>query len=132
MTKTSQGPVILCVDDEEVGLSLRKLLLQSEGYSVFTAENGAQALDLFSSEWIDVVVLDYMMPGMNGDVVAQQMKRLKPAVPILMLSAYANLPDETLVCADKYITKNEPPPVLLSSVTELLDAKCKKTSQMAS
>lgn len=131
MAKTSKDPVVLCVDDEVVGLFIRKLLLESDGHRVFTAENGSQALQLFSSERIDLVILDYMMPGMNGDVVARQMKRLKPAVPILMLSAFADLPEETLVCVDKYINKNEPPPVLLSAVAQLLDAKEKGTSQVA-
>lgn len=132
MATISRGTVILCVDDEAVGLSVRKLLLESEGYSVFTAENGSQALALFSSERIDVVVLDYMMPEMNGDVVAEEMKRRKPAVPILMLSAYVDLPDESLRCVDKYITKSEPPPVLLDTLAELLNPRQKFISRFAS
>ncbi|HET9184328.1 MAG TPA: response regulator [Candidatus Angelobacter sp.] len=119
------------MDDEAVGLSVRKLLFESEGYSVFTAENGSEALALFYSERIDVVVLDYMMPGMNGDVVAEEMKRRRPAVPILMLSAYVDLPGEALRCVDKYITKNEPPPVLLDTVAELLNRRQKGISRVA-
>ena len=75
---------------------------------------------IFSSHAIDFVILDYMMRGMNGDVVAERMKRLKPAVPILLLSAYVDLPRETLASVDMYLTKGEGPPVMLKAVAELL------------
>jgi CheY-like chemotaxis protein len=123
MANASNGGVVLCVDDEALGLSVRKLLLEFNGYRVFTAENGPNALTLFAAEPIDLVVLDYKMPGMNGDVVAERMKRLKPAVPILMLSAYVDLPRETLALVDKYVTKGEPPQVLLGAVAALLNAR---------
>jgi CheY-like chemotaxis protein len=129
MANTSNGGIVLCVDDEALGLSVRKLLLEFKGYRVFTAENGPDALALFAAEPIDLVVLDFKMPGMNGDVVAERMKRLKPAVPILMLSAYVDLPRETLALVDKYVTKGEPPQVLLGFVAELLNAKQKVHSK---
>jgi CheY-like chemotaxis protein len=61
-----------------------------------------------------------MMPGMNGDVVAERMKRLKPAVPIVLLSAYVDLPRETLAQVDVYMTKGGSPPVMLKIIGELL------------
>lgn len=123
MGKTNSAAVVLCVDDEAVGLSVRKAVLESQGYRVFTAENGPDALAIFSAEPVDVVVLDYMMPGMKGDVVAERMKQLKPSVPIVMLSAYLDLPAATLALVDKYMTKGEAPAVLLEAITELLSAK---------
>lgn len=120
MGNLDNGNVVLCVDDETVGLSVRRLILESKGYRVFTAESGPEALDLFSAEAIDLVVLDYKMPGMNGDVVAERMKRLRPNVPILMLSAYVDLPRKTLALVDKYVTKGESPLVLLDAIAELL------------
>jgi CheY-like chemotaxis protein len=116
----SNGNVVLCVDDEAVGLSVRKMFLESRGYRVFTAENGPDALVLFSSEDLDLVILDYLMPGMNGDVVAQRMKDLRPDLPIIMLSAYVDLPSETLSRVDKSVTKGEPPTVLLEAIKDLL------------
>jgi CheY-like chemotaxis protein len=83
----SNGRVILCVDDETTGLSVRKTLLESQGYRVLTAENGPDALVLFSSEDPELVILDYSMPGMNGDIVAERMKELRSDLPIIMLSA---------------------------------------------
>ena len=121
MSRTSNAKVILCVDDEATGLSVRKMILESQGYRVFIAENGPDALVLFSSERIDLVVLDYSMPGMHGGIVAERMKDLKPAVPILMLSAYVDLPSETLALVDKSITKGEPPPILLEAIVRLLN-----------
>src|SRR5215470_15390937 len=120
MAKKSVANVILCVDDEAVGLSVRKMILESQGYRVVTAENGPDGLKIFSAESIDLVVLDYKMPGMNGDVVAERMKQMKPSVPILLLSAYVDLPGETLALVDKYLTKGEGPQVMLKAIADLL------------
>ena len=67
-------PLILCVDDEFNGLEGRKMLLEDAGYKVLVATTGADALQLFASHPVDLVLLDYHMPGMNGDVVAEHMK----------------------------------------------------------
>lgn len=112
--------IILCVDDEAAGLSVRKTVLESQGYRVLTAENGRDALTLFSTEEIDLVILDYSMPEMDGQAVAERMKRLKAAVPIVMLSAYVNLPRETSALVDRCLTKGEPTPVLLELIANLL------------
>lgn len=120
MKSIIDGPVILCVDDETTGLAIRKMTLESQGYRVETAENGAEGLAIFSSQAIDLVVLDYKMPGMDGDVVAERMKRLKPDVPILLLSAYVDLPRETLALMDMYLTKTDGPLIMLKAVAELL------------
>ncbi len=108
------------MDDEAVGLSIRKIILETQGYSVLTAENGPDALRLFASHSIDLVILDYKMPGMDGGVVAERMRAINSEVPILMLSAYVDLPQETLALVDKYLTKGEPPQVLLNSIGQLI------------
>lgn len=115
--------IILCVDDEAVGLGVRKMLLESRAYRVLTAENGPDALVLFSSERLDLVVLDYRMPGMNGDTVARRMKELRPDLPIILLSAYVDLPGETLALVDRFVMKGEPPALLLEAVAALLGDK---------
>ena|ERR1051326_6115954 len=120
MTKTGNSHVILCVDDEAVGLSVRKMTLESQGYHVFTAQNGPDGLAIFSAEPVDLVVLDYMMPGMNGDVVAEKMRQLKRSVPILLLSAYVDLPSETLGLVDECLTKGEGPVAMLAAIAKLL------------
>lgn len=63
-------PLILCVDDEWNGLEDHKMLFEERGYQVLAATSGAEALQLFASHPVDLVLLDYHMPTMNGDVIA--------------------------------------------------------------
>jgi CheY-like chemotaxis protein len=112
--------LILCVDDEQVGLRVRKLLLERAGYRVLTAQDGSSGLALFKSEPIHAVVLDYSMPGMHGGEVARQMREAKPHIPILLLSAYIGLPAEVTGLVDLYMTKGEGAPVLLKKLGSLL------------
>jgi CheY-like chemotaxis protein len=65
-------PVILCVDDEWDWLEGHKMLLEERGYQVLVATNGVEALHFLTSHTVDVVLLDYHMPHMNGDVVADR------------------------------------------------------------
>ena len=78
-------PVLLCIDDELGGLEVRKMVLESAGYSVLTAGSGKAGLEIFASQRVDLVILDYAMPEMNGYDVAVEMKRISPGTPILML-----------------------------------------------
>jgi CheY-like chemotaxis protein len=112
--------LILCVDDEVVGLRVRKILLERAGYNVLTAENGTSGIEIFTAEPIDAVVLDYAMPGMHGGEVAKKMRQTKPEVPILLLSAYVGLPDEVSALVDIYMTKGEGAPALLDKLGNLL------------
>jgi len=112
--------LILCVDDEVVGLRVRKILLERAGYQVLTAPDGYSGLELFATHPIDVVVLDYSMPGMHGGEVAKKMRQTKPAVPILLLSAYVGLPAEVCSLVDEYVTKGEGAPALLEKLGSLL------------
>jgi CheY-like chemotaxis protein len=112
--------LVLCVDDELVGLHIRKILLERAGYRVLTASNGPSGLEIFSTEPIEVVVLDYAMPGMHGGEVAVRMRQTKPQVPILLLSAYMGLSAEVTSLVDLYMTKGEGAPVLLEKLSSLL------------
>lgn len=112
--------LVLCVDDELIGLKVRKILLERAGYQVITANDGASGIYLFEKEPVDAVVLDYSMPGMHGGEVANRMRQLKPHVPILLLSAYIGLPYEVTSLVDLYMTKGEGAPVLLQKLGTLL------------
>jgi len=113
--------LVLCVDDELVGLKVRKILLERAGYQVLTALDGASGLVLFEREPVEAVVLDYSMPGMHGGEVAGRMRRIKPQVPILLLSAYIGLPVEVTCLVDLYMTKGEGAPVLLQKLKSLFE-----------
>jgi CheY-like chemotaxis protein len=116
-------PLILCVDDELNGLEGRKMLFEEAGYKVLVAASGAEALQLFASHAVDLVLLDYHMPGMNGDVLAEHMKASQSDVPIALLSADEGLPESALKWVDAFVSKSESPANLLQIVEYLLDLR---------
>ena len=111
---------VLCIDDEEPGLLVRKALLESAGYRVVTGLSGTQGIEVFRSEPVDCVILDYWMAGKNGLAVARELKRINRSVPILMLSAYTYLPDETIGIVDQWVQKGGDSQQLLDNVEKLL------------
>lgn len=114
------APTVLCVDDEGVGLEVRRILLEREGFQVLTAADGPEGIELFNSCEVSAVVLDYSMPGMDGGQVAAVMRQSKPSVPILLLSAYVDLPPNVLENVDLYITKGGGPATLLKNLRTIL------------
>ena len=114
-------PLILCIDDNEPGLELRKIVLETAGYSVLLATNGPQGLELFGDHPVAGVVLDYVMPGMNGGQVAAEMRRLKPDVPIILLSGMVSeMPPDALDVVDLFIAKGEPAVSLTGELKKLV------------
>jgi CheY-like chemotaxis protein len=77
---------ILLADDQPEVRSTIKLLLRLDEHSVAEAGNGREALDLFRPNLFDLVITDYAMPEMRGDELAENLKRLAPSQPILMLT----------------------------------------------
>ena len=116
---------ILCIDDHWNGLIGRKMLLEQNGYEVLEASGGDEGLKLFLSRNVDAVVVDYQMPGMNGDVVAAKMKRVKSHVPIMLLSAYEPPPESKLTAVDTFLSKSRPPTILLNTLQHLLNGRSK-------
>jgi PAS domain S-box-containing protein len=112
----STSPKILCVDDEPNVLVLRKVLLGSAGYDVLVAEEGQSGLKVFRDTHVDVVVLDYKMPGMTGDEVAREMRRIRPSVPLLLVTAYVDLPARCTAIFDSVVVKGESPLRLLEEI----------------
>lgn len=88
----NQQPVILCVDDEERNLLLLNAVLAPRGYQTVLAKNGEAALATLRRARIDLVMLDVMMPGMNGFEVCQQIKEDEALrhIPVVMITAYAD------------------------------------------
>lgn len=112
-------PTLLCIDDEENGLKMRKWLFETEGFDVLTASDGPTGIELFKNHFVDTVILDYSMPGMDGLVVAESLKKLRPSIPIVMLSGYP-VPAEANEFIDALITKGESPALLLATTASLL------------
>jgi CheY-like chemotaxis protein len=101
------------------------MFLERNGYEVLEATSGKEGLKLFLTHSVDAVVLDYQMPGMNGDAVATRMKRMKSHVPILLLSAYGPLPGRKLESVDTFLTKSHGLKLLLSTLQGLLNSRSK-------
>jgi CheY-like chemotaxis protein len=113
---------ILCVDDYETSLAGWCLYLQGMGFSVITARTGQEALELFATSPVDLVMLDYAMPHINGDEIAATMKRIKPEVRILMFSGVADVPEQARHSIDAFLRKGQTPDVVLEKIRELLQS----------
>ncbi len=97
---------ILIVDDDPHIRMLYKEELEEEGYEVFIASSGKEALDIFSQESPDVVTLDILMPGMDGIEVLRKMKEQNPSLPVIMSTAYDYRDDFSVWASEAYVVKS--------------------------
>ena len=111
--------VILCVDDEENPLMLRKLVLENAGYDVITASSAGQALGVVSSRRIDLVLSDYLMPGASGTELARQIKAGWPSLPVILHSGVNEIPVDAGY-ADLFLSKVEGPATLCERIAAVL------------
>ena len=131
MTEDFKGTRILLVEDEEslaVGLEYN---LIEEGYIVNWANNGREAIDLFEKEKFDLIILDIMLPYVNGFEVAERVRKSDPQIPILMLTAKTESGDKVKGLekgADDYMTKPFHLQELLLRVKGMLKRKSWYTS----
>jgi CheY-like chemotaxis protein len=84
----NEKKTVLFVDDEEMLLEVGSLMLQRLGYNVLTAIKGQEAIEIFKKNDVAFVILDMRMPGMNGDEVCRQLKKIKPKIKIILASGY--------------------------------------------
>ena len=118
-TTESRKPTLLCVDDNETALHVRKLVLESAGYRVLVASDSATAMEIFSSSVVDIVVSDHFLQDGTGIELAAAMKKLKPDVPIVIILGLVDAP-EGIEHADLFISKADSPPEVLQKISELL------------
>ena len=116
---TPQSKMVLCIDDDQDLLDCEKAFLESVGYTVLTAPSGDKGLELASIHSFDVVILDYLMPEMNGNEVAIEMRRIRPQAPIIMLSGAVNIPEQALKSVNAFISKDRLASQLLPAIAEL-------------
>jgi CheY-like chemotaxis protein len=113
-----QSKVLLCIDDNEDVLECEKQFLESFGYTVLTAPSGGKGLELASIHPVDVVIVDFFMPEMDGLDVAMEMRRLRPQAPIIMLSGAVEVPKQVLQCVDAFIAKDHLASQLLPAIAQ--------------
>jgi CheY-like chemotaxis protein len=102
-----ESPTLLCIDDRPQMLELRKATLESQGYSVKRASNGSDAIKTLEETAVAAVLLEYKQEGMDAEVVACHIKQRFPALPIILLSAYSDMPERILWLVDEYVMKSE-------------------------
>jgi len=114
-------PKILCIDDQAMGLQVRKIFLESFGYEVLLANSGRQGLDIIRKEPVDAVVLDYRMPEMDGEAVAREIRQILPQLPIVLLSGFiSEIPSELHEQVNGFVAKGSPPEDLLTMLKNLV------------
>jgi CheY-like chemotaxis protein len=116
---------ILCIDDNVLLLALRKAQLESSDAKVFTAENGPAGLEIANREHIDVVILDYLMPGMDGGAVAKELRRACPNIAILLSSGVQEIPRSVLVIMDGVVVKGTSSPALCEEIDRVIAERSK-------
>ncbi|MGE5056145.1 MAG: response regulator [Acidobacteriota bacterium] len=97
MASNNSRPSILVVDDNQDILAFLQEILRNSGYHSLTASSGKRALELLLDENVDLVVLDYEMPMMNGYDVAQRVKEQRPEMPLILYTGFIeDMPAERL------------------------------------
>jgi response regulator RpfG family c-di-GMP phosphodiesterase len=110
------GAVVLCIDDSQAMLECERALLEGFGYRVLTASTSDSGLEIASVHSVDVVILDYFMPAMNGRAVAMEMRRLRPHAPIILLTQGLGVPEPTLHLVDALVARNRLATQLLPTI----------------
>ena len=106
-TQSGRQPVILCVDDELKGLYFRALILEESGYKVLASAHPTQALMIIEHEFVDIALVDYQMPDMNGAELSRFIKKKTPRTRIIMLSDCSHIPEEDLSSVDFFVSKGD-------------------------
>jgi CheY-like chemotaxis protein len=122
---------LLCVDDDSTFRQFYKSLLGSYGYEVTVAANGRQALKLFLSRQVDAVLTDFEMPGMTGTELAARLKRLRPGLPVLLLSGSKAAQDSAARAVDAALIKGSSATKLVDQIESLLAKYQSRPAQLS-
>jgi two-component system response regulator VicR len=121
--------MILCIEDEQEMIDLIRLILNRHGFEIRSANGGKEGLEIIRNEHPDLVLLDLMMPEMDGWEVYQQMKADEATknIPVIVVTARAQSIEKVLglhiAKVDDYIVKPFSPQELLTSVDKVLERK---------
>jgi len=114
---------LLCIDDNQDVLECEKAFLEAFGYTVVTASSGREGLELAGLRSFDVVIVDYCMPGMNGQEFAIAMRQLRPLAPIIMLSGSVDVSEQALKVVDAFVPKDHLSSRLVPAIALLCGAE---------
>src|SRR5215467_7594214 len=111
---------VLFVDDEPSILKTRRLVFEALGYSVLTAVSGQEALKALELHSVDAVVLDYLMPGMDGEETARCIRKLCGDIPIILSTGCFTVPERLLEIVTVAVEKGARPEALIEAVEQQL------------
>lgn len=110
---------ILVVDDDEYILDILRILLENEGYEVVAAQDSQKGLDIVTSSEVDLVISDLRMRPMNGIELLREIRKVKPKLPVIMLTAYGSpetANEASQLGAFAYLTKPFGPDEVLETI----------------
>jgi len=110
---------ILCVDDNEQSLSIRKVMLETRGYRVLSCVSAQEALEAFKRGGVDLVLTDLVMPDVDGNKLIEEIKTISPQTPAILLSGKVKLYSQD-TRADLFLPKGTYSPVELLERIRLL------------
>jgi DNA-binding response OmpR family regulator len=113
-------PIVLCIDDRPEQLVIRKAVLEARGFYVETVTSGYAAMKMLEKKPVDAVLLEYKGEGMDAEALAFQISQRCPDLPIILLSAYCEMPDRILWLVDEYIMKSELPDGLVPVIERVM------------
>lgn len=116
------SPRILCVDDDPAMQEYLVWKLRHSGFRAVAVSSGRDALRYAETEPIDLFVLDFEMPGMNGEQLAVELRRRWPDIPLLMISGNGGLPESARNLVDRFVHKGDDfADQLIAQVSSLLN-----------
>jgi CheY-like chemotaxis protein len=101
--------IVSCIDDRPQVLELRKATLESHGFCIKIASSGYTAMKMLEETSVAAVLLEYKHEGMDAKAVACHIKQRFPNLPIILLSAYSEMPERIIWLVDEYVMKGELP-----------------------
>ena len=114
---------ILCIDDDLQTLALRQVVLRAESFLVLSASTGQSGIALANQHNIDVVVLDYSMPDMDGEEVARRLKQQLPDLPIILCSGFVDIPESAFKLVEGFVSKGDAPEFLVAMIRSIVNRK---------
>ena len=110
------NPTLLCIDDQPELLQVRKAILESSAFHVETVTSAHAAIKMLAAPSVAAVLLEYKQQGIDAEAVAYQIHQRFPDIPIILLSAYFEMPERILWLVDAYVMKSELPDGLVRAI----------------
>jgi len=120
-------PIVLYIGDRPEQLEIGKAVLEARRFRIETVTSGFAAMKMLERNTVDVVLLEYKEEGMDAEAVAYQINQRFPKLPIILLSAYFEMPERILWLVDGYVMKSELPDGLVGVIERVM--RCSNEAQ---